>query len=398
MKATEFNLRHLKAFKSVCDTGSVTASSKIVHLSQPAITQGISKLGKQLGYQLFTRSSKGVLPTNVAEIFLNRVVRAFNRLEIGVRRASKSAKMNRPSAFESAITMTQLKALIAVGDHGNFSAAANALGTAQPSLFRAARELEQISGFDLYIKRPKRIELTPAADHLFISVKLALNEIQQGIDEINALQGENKGSIKIGAMPLSRSAILPKAIDDFTHEYPSAKIGIVDGPFDDLLSHLRLGDLDVLIGAMRDPSNLEGVEQFKLFNDQLAVLCHPSHPFTKTPPTINELANSNWVISRKGTPARAQFERFFASENCNTPERLVETSSLIMLRGLLASKERLALVSQSQAQSEIGSGRISKLKIDLNDDPRPIGYTVRSDWQPTELQKYFLKVLHKAKK
>ncbi|MFX8223177.1 LysR family transcriptional regulator, partial [Acinetobacter baumannii] len=44
MERLDVNLRHLRAFLAIMESGSVTAAAREVHLTQPAVTQGIAKL------------------------------------------------------------------------------------------------------------------------------------------------------------------------------------------------------------------------------------------------------------------------------------------------------------------------------------------------------------------
>ena len=49
------NLRSLKVFKTVCESKSMTAAGKKLYMSQPAISQTITKLEKEVGIKLFER-------------------------------------------------------------------------------------------------------------------------------------------------------------------------------------------------------------------------------------------------------------------------------------------------------------------------------------------------------
>ena len=53
------SLRHLRVFQMVADLQSVRQAANAVHLSQPAVTQAITKLESQIGASLFDRRSSG---------------------------------------------------------------------------------------------------------------------------------------------------------------------------------------------------------------------------------------------------------------------------------------------------------------------------------------------------
>ncbi|MBN9887856.1 LysR family transcriptional regulator [Salipiger abyssi] len=56
-------LRQLQYFTAIYEEGSVTRASQRLNVVQPAISQQISKLEEELGRQLFSRTPKGMVPT-----------------------------------------------------------------------------------------------------------------------------------------------------------------------------------------------------------------------------------------------------------------------------------------------------------------------------------------------
>ena len=355
----------------------------------------MAKLESQLQQSLFLRDG-GMVPSDLALTFYLRVKRAIDYLVVGGKQAAKTARSGEVKSFDRLITITQLRALIAVGEQGSFLGAARHLGTAQPSVFRAAKELEKLAGFALYQKHARGVDLTEAASHLYRAAKLAFNELGIGLEELRAKGGVDRGRLFIGSLPLSRSAILPRAIDTLIEDYPQARIHIVDGAYGDLLNALRLGDLDIMIGALRDPPPFEDVAQVKLLDDLLGAYAHPSHPAHARSFGASELAQATWVVSRKGTPARDQFDAFFDSLDHEGAKDVIETSSLIMTRGLLQSGARLAVLSKNQAAEEVRLGTMAALPIDLKDKPRAIGFTTRADWHPSDLQARFVEILRQS--
>lgn len=391
------NLRHLRAFCEVVRCRSVSHASEQVHLSQPAITQALTKLEAQLDTSLFERRSAGMFPTNAGALFNDRVTRALRLIETGAQQARKIGQKGGARGFanfEQLLTSAQLRALIAVGETGNFSLAARAVGISQPSLHRAARDLERLAGIQLFDKHSQGIALTPPARLLVQYAKLAFAELEQGIQEVKALQGLDTGRIVVGTMPLARSHILPVAINEMLVARPDVRISVVDGPYDDLLHGLRHGEIDVLIGALRDPVPIEDVRQETLFHDALAVVGRTGHPLLmKGTVSKHDLADYPWVVPRQGTPTREQFDKLFDG---NRPNSIIEASSLVLVRGLLLNSDRLTLISRHQIRHEEETGLLACLDIDLGPTQRPIGLTVRRDWHPTATQQLFVDYVRQA--
>lgn len=394
MQSRQLNLRHLRAFALVCQHQGITAAAETVHMSQPAITQAIAKLESGLEERLLIRSSLGMYPTEAGSLFATRCARAMSILEKGGAAAMRKAKPARKGSFDTLVTSTQLRALIAIATHGSFSIAARSQGISQPSLYRTARDFEKVTGLTLYRKTEVGYDVTAAAQLLVQAAKLMFYELDQGIAEVMSLHGKDHGRMVIGSLPLPRSALLPRAINTLAEAFPDLEIQVIDGPYDDLLSGLRQGDIDVVLGALRDPAPSEDVLQIPLLQDHLGIHCHPSHPLVETGQIpLATLTSYPWVLPRIGTPTRDNTTAFFRRHGMSEPSRIIETSSLVLMRGLLKAAERLTMVSDAQVEEEVNYGALVRLPITIGDKPRSIGVTHRQDWHPTPAQNGFLKIL-----
>jgi DNA-binding transcriptional LysR family regulator len=294
------------------------------------------------------------------------------------------------------VTGPQLRALIAVSKARNFSLAARLVGLSQPSLHRLARDLERIAGVDFYTRTPQGISLTLAAQELARQSGLAFNELRQALEEISDMQGKDLASLNIGALPLTRTSILPRAINALAKLRPDTRVRVLDGPYDDLLHELRHGGIDVLIGALRDPPPISDVVQAPLFDDRLTVIGRLGHPLAgRRRLSIDDLAAYPWIAPRPGPPGRAHFDALFASTPITAREGLVEASSLIVVRGLLMESDRLTLLSAHQVEPELRHGMLEVIRFKVHQSARTIGTTVRSDWHPTATQALFLEIVRR---
>jgi len=393
------NLRHLHAFREVALQGSISQASERIFLSQPAITQAIAKLERSLDTPLFERHSNGMRLTEGGALFAERVERSLKLIRFGTHEAlrSDSDKSARSSTLDLALTSTQLRALVAVADARNFSLAARAIGTSQPALFRAARELETLLGTALFEKTSQGISLTRPGQILTQQVKLAFAELTQGFAEVGALNGRDTGCIVVGAMPLSRHYIVPTAINAFARQRPEVEVRVAEGSYVELLHGLRHGEIDVLVGALRSPVPVDDVVQERLFDDLLTIVARVGHPLAgKRRISIGDLASHPWAVPRAGTPTRDCFEARFDAPPHTKPAGLVESSSLILIRALLLNSDRLTLISNHQIRMEARQDLLTTLPYNLSATRRPIGLTTRVGWRPTATQQLFLDLLHKA--
>lgn len=375
------NLRHLRVFLAAFDSGSITQAASLCHVSQPAVTQSIHKLEEAMGSRLFERSPQGLFATEAGTMLAVRVRRALNLLDAALGDLAPRMRLT--------ATTSQLTALIAAVETENFTLAARRLGLAQPSVHRAISDLEKDAGKPLFERMSRGMVATRMAARLAQAAQLAFAEIEQAEADLGELVGREVGRIVVGAMPLSRSSILPDAIARFRQRRASLPIRALDGPYDDMVTALRRGEVDFLVGAMRNPPPVADIVQETLFEDELIVVCRPGHPIiTEERATPAAMARYPWVVNVEGTPARAMFEKAFAGGP--RPASLVETGSMVLMRELLMLTDHLGFISKVQIRSDLRLGSVVSLKALLPDTSRPIGLTFRADWVPTKAQSELL--------
>lgn len=394
------NIRHLRVFREIARQGSISAAASRVHLSQPAVTQALAKLEDQLGVVLVDRQRGAMKPTAIGQIYLRRVETALRQLHSGAREAIRAG--NRQGGrgfadFDRLMTAAQLRVLVAMIDARNFSIAARAVGVSQPTLHRSARNLEKLSGLSLFSATAVGISLSQAALALAQKAKLALVELQQGSDEINQFLGRDSTLINVGSLPLARSSILPEAINAMVGAAEKVQVRVVEGRYEELLHGLRHGDIDLLIGALRDPPPVDDIVQEALFDDPLALVARAGHPLAgRRNVSIRETLAFPWVAPPRRTPAGSYlYETLRIGDLPQTPVRIV-SSSLILVRGLLTRGDYITIISLHQIGKELADGLVVPLDVKLTNNSRPIGLTVRRGWRPTRTQALFLDFLRTA--
>ena len=380
------NLRHLRVFLAVADLKSVTHASAQCNVSQPAVTQALNKLERDVGGALFERSRQGFFLTPRGVLLEKRARRAFALLDSAFAEASPRLRIT--------ATTAQLQALIAVREMENFTLAARRLGIAQPTVHRAVAQLEQEVARPLFERTSLGMIATRLCQTLAQAARLAFYELGQADADLADFDGREVGRIVIGAMPLSRSSLLPQALARFRVARSTLPVTILDGPYDDLLAGLRRGEIDFLIGALRNPAPIGDVEQVPLFEDRLTLLAGRRHPLVGAPrPTLAQLAAYPWVVPRAGTPTRQQFDALFEPLGAGAPRRIIESGSILLMRELLEISDHLGCISLQQAEAELSKGLLVALDFPVESGSRPIGLTLRREWNPTAAQREMIEHL-----
>lgn len=371
MDIWDFNLRHLRAVARIAELGTVNAAAQAVNLSQPAITQALSRLEAQLDTPLFERRHDGMIPTEAGRVLAGRVAAALEHV---------------PSPH---VTMSRLRALIALVDTGSYVGAGQDTGLSMPSIHRAVNDLALALRRPLVIRKGKFVTTTEAGARLARDFRLCRLELQTGLSEVEALLGHETRRIAIGAMPLSRARVLPAAVARFLARRPKVKLTILEGSRTELLEPLRNGTLDLIVGALRDPLLEADLTQYPLFDDSPAFFGRKDHPLVGTACTPADMARYPFALPARGTPLRDSFERYFGENEWPVPEVPLESGSVMMIRQVMRGSDFLTLLSPDQLQAEVQAGWVTELARLPAGFGRTIGVTTRTSMRPTEVQSEF---------
>lgn len=392
-------LRNFRAALDVARHGSITKASRQLGLSQPAVSRSIQALEKKLGAILFERSAQRVNLTELGHIVFTRSQRAFEHLQqaetlfCGDR---GQADLVTPVLSRDAADH-ELRAAIAIFDHGTISAAAQHLGLTQPALTRSLRLLEERLGTTIFHRTSEGMRSNPSGEYLIRKAKLAFAELRQAIEEISLLNGKGGGRLRVGALPLTRAQLVPIAIDALLLQFPRAEISILHGSYTALLNDLRNGDLDLIVGTIRSSSSTKEIRSVPLFEDDMVVVARPDHSlFQHLSPVLADCMKWPWVLPFIGVPLRELFEKSLRESRLPEPFHVVETDSVAVLRTLLRQSNRLAIVSRHQVHDEIEMNFLRILPIKIGNVNRMIGMTFRRTYIPTPMTKSFIAELEQA--
>ncbi len=83
-------LDNYRVFSQVAKDQSFSKAAKTLYTTQPAVSQTILNMEKELGTRLFTRTSKGVILTTDGQLLYEYINSAINLIELGEKKLSES--------------------------------------------------------------------------------------------------------------------------------------------------------------------------------------------------------------------------------------------------------------------------------------------------------------------
>lgn len=172
------------------------------------------------------------------------------------------------------ITDAQLQALVAVVDHGGFTAAARQLRLSQSAVSHAITGLEQALKVALLTRTARGVQPTEVGERIVEYSREVLRLKALIREDARATRKRRRGILRIGSFGVSASRrLLPPLMDAFAHRYPEVTVSIVEGDDQQVEQWLRDGSVD--IGFITLPN--DDFDTLDLSRDEMNVLLPADH-------------------------------------------------------------------------------------------------------------------------
>lgn len=146
---------------------------------------------------------------------------------------------------------SQLRAVVAVAEHGNFSEAALELQLTQPAVSHAIATLEDELGVPLFARGRYGAVITPAGERILYHARQAMQHLEMMQQEANLHKGLHTGHVRVAAFRSVATHLLPKAIAKFHYQFPEIAVTIIESvAFTDVEQCLREGRADIGITCL----------------------------------------------------------------------------------------------------------------------------------------------------
>ncbi len=204
----------------------------------------------------------------------------------------------------------QLQALIAIADHGSFSAAATALQTVQSNVSSHVARLERELGVQLVDRHGG--QLTEEGQAVVERGRRVAAELEAAVADVAALRHEVSGTARIGMIGTTARWLAPLLLDGMDRAHPKVRLVVGDGTSATLEPLLASGSLDAAIVNL--PQSSPDLVERPLFDEDLVLVVPSDHAFAERRQLpLKELDGFELLLPAPGTTFRLEID-----EACRT--------------------------------------------------------------------------------
>ena len=193
-----------------------------------------------------------------------------------------------------------LRVLLAVAEHGSFTAAASSLGYTQSAVSRQASTLERTTGRSLFERHRDGVRLTAAGSQMLPRARLIVDELEAVLAET---QPKPSGRVRLGGFPIATASLISPVLADLRTAHPELLVTYREATTPALVRAIRAGTLDLAVVAQLPPyrpldSESPALDVSTLVERDLVVAVGREHPLAaRLTVDVEELAGLVWVGS-----------------------------------------------------------------------------------------------------
>jgi DNA-binding transcriptional LysR family regulator len=258
----------------------------------------------------------------------------------------------------------RLQVFHAVAKHLSFTKAGEALSMTQPAVTFQIRQLEEYFGTRLFDRMHGHITLTTAGTVAvdYAERILALSaELETRLKEMG---GQIAGPLLVGASTTIAEFLLPRVLGEFKLRFPD----VVPRLFvaNSLAVQDRIVERSLDLGFIEGDSHLPSLASEVCCEDELQVVCAPSHPLARQTSLSGESLIGHAYISREpGSGTREVIDHYLekAGVPSDSVRAVMEVSSPEALKSLVATGMGFSIMSRATVTKEIRLGILVQIPL-----------------------------------
>lgn len=279
--------------------------------------------------------------------------------------------------IDNRIKFRHLQCFIEVVRQGGVVKAADHLSITQPAVSKKLKELEEMLGVALLERSRRGVVLTRYGELFLRHALNSADALREGIDRVTRSGETAHAPVVIGVLPTVAALVMPKAVERFKRRMPDTDIRIITGPNTFLLSLLRVSELDLVVGRLADPDQMQGLVFEQLYLEQIAIVVRPGHPIFDVEDPLKALGQYPIILPPSESIIRPTVEKFLIAHGITANSNRLETVSHAFARSYVRDTDTVWLISRGAVARDIGEGDLTEVLYDARDTMGPVGLTSR---------------------
>lgn len=249
-----------------------------------------------------------------------------------------------------------------VAESGNITKASKKLCISQPAVTKQIKNLESQLNTPLFIRTKKGVILNECGQKIFLNIKQALTLLDETNQMIKDFTQFNTGTIKIGISTTLMKKYLLKYIEVFHNNYPNIIIDIYTDPTKELITKLKNGTIDLIIGKFSDNYDND-LNYYELGKSKYIFIANKKYyDLENLTLKITDLEKYPVLLQEYPSNSRISALKYFEDNNVKIePKMNIASSSLLI--DFINLGYGIGYVTELYVKDELRKGNIIKVNV-----------------------------------
>jgi DNA-binding transcriptional LysR family regulator len=245
----------------------------------------------------------------------------------------------------------------AVARRGSVRKAAETLHLTAAAVNQQILNLEALVGTPLFDRLPRGMQLTSAGEIMVGAVRRSQRDFDNALSQVEDLRALRRGHVNVGVSHSTAEYLLPAVIETVQRTHPGITFSVRSGNGETLLRWVANGEIDVAYCLRRTPP--PGVEEVRAHAQHLGVVTATGHPLTADSRLLRlrDCLDHPLVMMSPDTELRSTLDRI-EPRLTRLGRPLVETSSVPMVRRLIANGQAVSFLIPENVAEEVRAGSL----------------------------------------
>lgn len=244
-----------------------------------------------------------------------------------------------------------------VARRGSIRKAAESLHLTAAAVHQQVLNLEEQVGAPLFDRLPRGMQLTTAGEIMVASIRRSQRDYDNALTQVEDLRALRRGHINLAVSHSSAEQLIPEVIESAIASHPGVTYSVRSGSGENILKWVANGEADIGFCLRRKPP--PGVEEVRAVAQQLGLVTPPGHLLTQLgrPLRLRDCLDHPLILMTPDTELRVMVDQIDHREH-RKARPLVETSSVAMVRRLVANGIGIGFLIPENVAADVAGGRL----------------------------------------
>ncbi|MGD9864434.1 MAG: LysR family transcriptional regulator [Pseudodonghicola sp.] len=264
----------------------------------------------------------------------------------------------------------RMRHVIAVAQHGSFTAAANVIGVTQSAVTKSVADLEKEIGYEIFVRTPRGAILTEEGWGFVERATWLLEETEALLAVGAPRRNPFEIVLRIGVAPATLESMLVEPLVALLRRYPKLHLEVAGSNVAHMVQQIRNGVVDVAFGFEAAFQDFPDLQVERIADIESALFVRKGHPLLiKGSVSDVDLSAYSIVILSDTRPYTDRLKAVYQTSDLGEPQvHIIDYFPLA--EQIVATSDAIGVVSYPYAQSLAFRKKYERLKLD---QPLPRG-------------------------